>query len=314
MRAAQWIDAAPVVTDFADPAPQAGCEILAVEAAALTRLDMVVASGRHYFKPPPGRFVLGREGVGRRADGERVYFNVLSTVAPYGSMAEQTLVDPACTFAVPDGIGSPLAAALGNAGLAAWLPLSWRARMRKGESVMILGATGISGLLAVASAKALGAGNIIAVGRNKAALEKARGYGADRCIAIEDGLDIAAAFKQAAGENGIDIALDYLAGPYAEAALAVLAAGGRLVHIGTTVAPGFNASGGVLRKASIDILGFAYYHAPIAEQAAAYAQLCRCAMAGQLGIEIEILPLSQLPQAWQQQAAGVSRRFVLEPR
>jgi NADPH:quinone reductase-like Zn-dependent oxidoreductase len=314
MKAAQWIDNAPVVADFADPATTPGREILSVEAAALTRLDMIVASGKHYFKPPPGRFVVGREGVGRRADGSRVYFNVLSTVAPFGSMAEQTLVDPSLTFAVPDGIDSSVAAALGNAGLAAWLPLSWRARMRKGESVMILGATGISGLLAVASAKALGAGKIIAVGRNRDALEKAQNYGADACVALEDGLDVAAAFKSAAGEDGVDIVLDYLAGPFAEAALGVLATGGRLVHIGTTVAPGFNASGGVLRKASIDILGFAYYHAPIDEQAAAYEQLCRCAIAGQLGIELEILPLSQLPQAWQQQAAGVSRRFVLEPR
>jgi NADPH:quinone reductase-like Zn-dependent oxidoreductase len=313
MKAAQLQDRVPVVLDFDAPQPIAGREILDVEAAALTRLDMIVASGKHYFKPPPGRFVIGREGVGRRANGERVYFNVLSAVAPFGSMAEQTLVDPALTFAVPDGIGSALAAALGNAGLAAWLPLSWRARMQPGETVMILGATGISGLLAVGSAKALGAGRIIAVGRNPAALEQARTYGADVCIAVDGNTDLPAVFKAAAGE-GVDIVLDYLAGAYAEAALGVLATGGRLVHIGTTVGPSFVANGGVLRKASIDILGFAYYHAPIAAQAQAYDQLCRCAIAGKLGIELDVLPLAQFAQAWQQQSAGVSRRFVMLPR
>ena len=115
--------------------------------------------------------VVARDG------GKRIYFNVNAPVGPFGSMAERTLIDPKFSFPVPDGVADDVAAALGNAGLAAWLALSWRARLRPGETVLILGATGISGLIAVTAAKQLGAGRIIAAGRNRDALARAKRLG-----------------------------------------------------------------------------------------------------------------------------------------
>lgn len=302
----------PKYEAFDDPVAGAGKIVVRMCAAALTRFDMAIAGGRHYFKPPDGRFVAGREGVGRLANGQRVYANARAMAGAFGSMAEHALVDPDCIFPVPDGIGDDYAAALGNAGLAAWLPLSWRARMRPGETVLILGATGVTGLLAVASAKLLGAGRVIAAGRNRAALERAVRLGADAVVDLERSTDLVAAYQQAAGGK-VDIVLDYLCGAPAEAALQALGTGGRLVHVGTTISPTLAFAGAWARQANFDILGFAYYHAPVALQAEAYAQLCRHTAAGSMEIDITTSPLADISRVWAVQSQGERRRFVLVP-
>jgi NADPH:quinone reductase-like Zn-dependent oxidoreductase len=302
----------PVCESFDAPLARGDGIVVDVKAAALSRFDIAVASGRHYIKPPPGRFVLGREGVGRLADGRRVYFNCQSCQWPFGSMAERTLVDPRQLLEVPDGTSDALAAALGNAGLAAWLPLSWRARLQPGETVLVVGATGLSGLIAVAAARLLGAGRVVAAGRDPAALERCRALGADAIVNLSDATDLASAYAGAAG-GAIDVALDYLCGAPAEAALEALGKGGRMVHIGTTVAAHMKLPGQSLRRTSADILGFAYYHASIEAQQAAYTALCRHAAEGRISIDIETLPLAEVRRAWERQLAGSRRRLVLLP-
>ena len=249
----------PACAPFEDPQPGDGARVATVLAAALARVDLAVASGRHYVKPPQGQFIAGREGVGRLDDGRRVYFNFEACCWPYGSMAQRTLVDPSRLLDVPEGTPDALAAALGNAGLAAWLPLSWRARIAPGETVLVIGATGLSGLIAVASAKLLGAGRVIAAGRNPAALQRCRELGADETVSLAgpaaaNPADLAAAYLEAA-QGPIDIALDYLCGPPAEAALEALSTGGRMVHIGTTVAAEMKLPGQSLRRTSADEIG-----------------------------------------------------------
>ena len=188
-------DQRPVYDRFAEPQVIDGAVVVEVLAAALTGLDKVVARRVHYVKMPDGPFVLGREGVARRSDGRRIYFNLNAPVAPFGSMAERTLIDPRFAFAVPDGVADDTAAALGNAGLAAWLGLSWRGRMRPGETVLILGATGVSGLIAVTAAKRLGAGRVIAAGRNREALQCAKRLGADETVVLAAATDLVAAYR-----------------------------------------------------------------------------------------------------------------------
>src|SRR5580704_5832258 len=221
----------PVYASFAEPEAADGSLVVAVRAAALTRLDKAIARRVHYFAMPDGPFVVGREGVARRSDGQRIYFNVNAPVGPFGSMAERTLIDPRFAFPVPDVVADDMAAALGNAGLAAWLAMSWRARLRPGETVLILGATGASGLIAVTAAKRLGAGRVVAAGRNRAALQRATRLGADATVDLAGAADLAAAYREAAG-GSVDVAIDYLSGPPGEAALDVLALHGRLVHVG----------------------------------------------------------------------------------
>src|SRR5215218_7573028 len=135
--------ATPRVGEFDDPgdAPDGVC--VQVAAAGLHHLDLHKATGTFYMGPPPLPSVVGTDGVGRLPDGRRVYFD--TTVAPHGSMAARTLVPEEATLDVADGVEDVVAAALGNTGLAAWIALTWRARLEAGETVLVLGATGALG-------------------------------------------------------------------------------------------------------------------------------------------------------------------------
>lgn len=301
----------PAYAEFGEPAPHGEAQVIEVLATALTNLDVANAEGRHYLTPDARPFVVGREAVGRTRDGRRAWFNATSLVAPFGSMAERSLARPGDGLPVPDGVPDVLAAAVGNAGLAAWLPLSWRAGLKVGETVLILGATGVTGSIAVTAAKRLGAGRVIAAGRRPDALERTRRLGADATVSLERP-DLAAAYREAAG-GGVDVVLDYLNGPAAEAALEAMATSGRMVQIGSALAGGIHLPAQTARRASLDVLGFAYYHAPHALQAQAYAELCQLAMAGDIEVEYETLALAAFGQAWSRQKAGSARRFVLVP-
>src|ERR1043166_7542409 len=293
----------PIYGEFAEPQATAGAQVVEVRAAALSGLDRAIARRLHYLKMPDGPFVVGREGVARERDGRRIYFNVNAPVGPFGSMAERSLIDPKFSFPVPDGVADDVAAALGNAGLAAWLALSWRARLKPGETVLILGATGVSGLIAVTAAKQLGAGRVIAAGRNHAGLARAQPLGAEATVDLAAG-DLVAAYRDAGGE-AVDVVIDNVFGAPGEAALEVLALNGRLVHLGTMAVQSITPRG------SADIIGFAYYHAPMELQAQAYGELCRLAVAGELEIDVETRPLSEVATAWDARAAGNRRRQVL---
>lgn len=303
---------APLFGDFIDPKPDGEGIVVDICAAALTNLDIAIAEGRHYFSSPSFPQVVGREAVGRTQDGRRLYFNVNSMIAPFGAMAQKALVREQFALPVPDGIDDVRAAALGNAGLAAWLPLSWRAQMTAGEKVLIIGATGASGLIAVAAAKLLGAGRIVAAGRSHDALAKALRLGADETVDLANGADLAAAFREAA-RGEVDVVIDYLNGPPAEAALRVMAKGGRMVQIGQMLAPGIHVPAALARRQSLDILGFAYYHAPMEAQAAAYDVLCRHSMAGRIEIATDTHSLRDISETWAAQKAGSRARLVLKP-
>jgi NADPH:quinone reductase-like Zn-dependent oxidoreductase len=300
----------PVYGDFAEPQATAAARVVEVRAAALSGLDRNIARRLHYLKMPDGPFVVGREGVARDGD-RRIYFNVNAPVGPFGSMAERSLIDPKFSFPVPDGVADDVAAALGNAGLAAWLSLSWRARLKPGETVLIIGATGVSGLIGVTAAKQLGAGRVIAAGRNRDALERAKRLGADVTVDLSAS-DLIAAYSDAGG-GAVDVVIDNVNGAPGEAALEVLALHGRLIHIGTMAGPIMTVRGGALRRMNADIQGFAYYHAPIDLQAQAYTELCRLAAAGKIEIDVETHPLSHIGAAWDARAAGNRRRQVLIP-
>src|ERR1700751_1304547 len=299
----------PAYGEFAEPQATAGARVVEVCAAALSGLDRNIARRLHYFKMPDGPFVVGREGVARDGD-RRIYFNVNAPAGPFGSMAERTLIDPKFSFPVPDGVADDVAAALGNAGLAAWLAVSGRAHLRRGETVLILGATGVSGLIAVSAAKQLGAGRIIAAGRNRDALARAKRLGAAATVDLAGSSDLVAVYRDAAG-GAVDVVVDFVFGAPGEAALEVLALHGRFLHIGSMAGQSITLRGGPIRRTCADVLGFAFYHPPIEVQAQSYADLCRLAVAGEIAPDIETRPLSEIGAAWDARAAGNRRRQVL---
>src|SRR5271168_773558 len=170
----------PRCEDF--PEPSAGNEeaIVQVRAASLKPVDKQLAAGTHFASPRELPAICGTDGVGNLPDGTRVFFG--GARRPYGAMAQQTVVPAMFCFPVPDALDDATAAALPNPGVSALLSLTQRAKLAKGEKVLIQGATGVTGKLAVQIAKQLGAGRVIATGRNLQALQTLRDLGADATI------------------------------------------------------------------------------------------------------------------------------------
>ncbi|MFG1699724.1 zinc-binding alcohol dehydrogenase family protein [Nonomuraea sp. NPDC049309] len=302
----------PRCEEFDDPRPSDDTAVVEVEAAGLSHLDVAKASGTFYTGPPPLPSVAGSDGVGRLPDGRRVFFDTV--VPPYGSLAERVLVPSRALFDVAEGIDSKMAAALGNSGLAAWLALEWRARLRPGETVLVLGATGAMGTAAVQIARALGAGRVVAAARPS---ERLRRLDADAVVELdgEDGTDgpgrdLAAAMREAAG-GGADVVIDPLWGPPALAAMGAARHGARHIQLGQQAAMRIDLPAPLVRSAALDIRGFAIFHAPIEVRRDAYLRMTRLAASGGLKLDLEVIPLADITGAWERQRCGPGTKLVV---
>src|SRR5277367_4611840 len=176
-------DRPPRYSTFADPVPVENELIVEVTAAALHRIVRALANGSHYSSTGKLPFVPGVDGVGRLPDGSRVYFG--RTRDLYGTFAERSVTQSWLTLPLPDSVDDVTAAAMMNPGMSSWAALTARAKFVAGESVLILGATGIAGHLAVQIARRLGATRVIAAGRNTEALREATFLGADATVSLE---------------------------------------------------------------------------------------------------------------------------------
>lgn len=212
---------APRYEQFPDPVPGTDEVLVQVSAAALKPVDKQMAAGSHYASPRAFPVVCGVDGAGRLDSGARVFF--AGPRPPNGAMAQRTVVHKARCWPIPDGIDEVSVAALVNPGMSAWLSLAWRAKLVQGESVLILGATGTTGKLAIQIAKRLGAGRVIAAGRDTQTLRALPGLGADATVRLgEDGREWAEVLAREAGDKGFDVILDYLWGAPTEALLAAI--------------------------------------------------------------------------------------------
>src|SRR5918997_3525485 len=173
----------PVLEEFRDPAAEPGAVVLELQAAAMNPIDLRVATGQFPLERYEVPYVAGKEGVGRGPDGQLAYFEY--SRKPFGAFAERTLVDEDDLYPVPDGLDPALAVCLGVSGLAAWLGLTWRGQLAEGETVLVLGASGVVGQIGVQAARLLGAGRVVAAGRDEAALERAGRLGADALVRLE---------------------------------------------------------------------------------------------------------------------------------
>jgi NADPH:quinone reductase-like Zn-dependent oxidoreductase len=299
----------PQIGEFDDPPGAEDGVVVEVSVAGMNPVDVVTAAGVMGDRPLPS--VVGREGIGE-ADGTRYWFQ--DTVDPFGSFAERTLVAPDELVEVPEGVDDGLAVSFGIAGLAAWLALEWRAQLREGENVLVLGASGVVGQIGVQAAKLLGAGRVVAAARNEELLDRALKLGADAKVNIDvDGVDAIRERLAAESGDGWDVILDPLWGDPAVAALKTIATGGRLVHLGNSASTEANITGRDVRGTQASILGHVNFNAPTDVRAPAFQRMCRLGAAGELRVDVEEYALDDVAEAWEAQKTGPHHKLVIRP-
>jgi NADPH:quinone reductase-like Zn-dependent oxidoreductase len=299
----------PQAGEFDDPSAADGSVVVEVGVAGINPIDLYTAAGNLPQKPPLPS-VVGREGVGR-VDGKRVYFD--QPLPPFGSMAERVPAASDSLIEVPEGVDDGLAVSFGISGLAAWLGLEWRGRLESGETVLVLGASGVVGQIAVQAARLLGAGKVVAAARSEEGLARARDeLGADAAVRIDAGDDLADRFREAAG-GGVDRVVDPVGGPAAVAAIEALGERGRLVQIGNASGPVTEVPARPIRNSIRSIVGHTNFAAPQEVKEPAYRTMCRHAAAGELVVPVEEVPLADVGDAWRRQAEGPGRKLVVRP-
>jgi NADPH:quinone reductase-like Zn-dependent oxidoreductase len=292
----------PVYGDFSEPPPSADGNRIAVTAAAISHLVKSRASGTHYSASGEFPFIVGIDGVGRLDDGSRVYFVLPKT--PYGSMAERTVVPAAQCLALPDALDDVTAAAIANPGMSSWAAYVERARLKPGETVLVNGATGTAGRLAVQIARHLGAKKIIATARNAEALDAVASLGADVTISL-DGSEAALerSFKEQFAE-GVDVVIDYLWGKSAERLLIAGAKAGpeavpiRFVQVGAASGSDITLPAAALRSSAIELMGSGIGSVPLDRLLRCVDGLLQATVPGGFKIAAIPVPLSEVEHAW----------------
>ena len=298
-----------------------GQALIRVTAAPISPLDLLCASGKSYFGPPQLPYIPGVQGIGivmeadALAPGQRVWFSCDAGMKPGdGSMALYCVIDESAALALPDQIEDDLAAALGLSAIAAWMALTWRGRLQAGEQVLVLGASGAVGQVAVQAAKLLGAGRVIAASRDEAARTRALTHGADAAVDLTgDNVDEISKRIAAACDGHLHLVIDPVWGLPAEAAVRVLAVEGRLVNIGSAAGPSVRFESAILRSRLHNILGYTNNALTHEQKAQALTEVLMHAAAGRCTVERETVPLVRAAEAWERQATFARRKLILVP-
>jgi NADPH:quinone reductase-like Zn-dependent oxidoreductase len=311
-------DAPPIYTTFADPVPAAGELPVTVTAAALHPVVKLLANGSHYGSTGELPFIPGVDGVGRLADGSRVYFGIARP--PFGTFAERALAASWMCIPLPAALDDDTAAGIANPAMSSWVALTARAKFVAGESVLILGATGVAGQLAVQIAKRLGARRVVAAGRNPQALATLQSLGADSVISLDQPADALVAAFRAEYVAGIDVVLDYLWGSPAESLLKAIAQKGlgkiassrvRFIQIGSSAGTEITLPAATLRSSGLELLGSGFGSASLDQIKLAVAELFKVAATEPFHFSTTTAPLSQVTALWNSPERGT--RLIFKP-
>jgi NADPH:quinone reductase-like Zn-dependent oxidoreductase len=291
-----------------------GDDVVEVVAAPINPIDLAVSRGALATGHPALPYVPGCEGVGRTAGGRLVWlFGGSLGRTTNGAIAERASIGDAHAIDVPEGADPAVAAGLGIAGLAGWLPLAWRAPLRGGENVLVLGATGSVGLVAVQTAKLLGAARVVAAGRSREGLERALSLGADAAVRLDEAEDLGAAFKEAFGGEGPSYVFDPLWGAPAAAAAQAAVPWATIVNLGQSAGATSELASAAVRFKSLSILGHTNFAVPADELAEHYRRLVGHVVAGDIRFEVERVALEDVAGAWRRQAEGPGTKLVVVP-
>jgi NADPH2:quinone reductase len=311
-------DAPPFYSTFPDPEPKPGEVAVTITAAGLHQIVKSLASGAHYGSTGELPFVPGVDGVGRLDNGTRVYFGGVRE--PWGTFAERACAPSGICVPLPDGLDDASAAGIANPAMSSWVALSARAKFVAGESVLILGATGVAGQLAVQIAKRRGARRVIGAGRDPEALQALKATGADAVISLDQEKDaLVTAFRAEFGGEGVDVVLDYLWGQPAEAVLQSIAQRGlrtaaprvRYVQIGNMAGATIGLNAAVLRSSGLELLGSGFGSASLEQILAAVAEFFQAAAANPFKFNVKTAPLKDVESLWNVPERG--SRLVFQP-
>ena len=282
MRAAQVseLGGSPQVVDLPEP----DHADLTVEAVALNPLDINIAAGRFYGGHPPLPYVPGCEAAARAADGSLTYlFGDGRGIARDGFMAERVAFER--PLRVPEGSDPAVVAALGIAGIAAWVPVAWKAKVGPDDRVLVLGASGAVGKLAMQAAELLGA-SVVGASRT----------GGGDLVPIAD---LADAFV-----DGFTVCIDPVWGDVLAHALQFAAPHARVVHLGQSAGAEAPLRSADVRGKELQILGHSNFALSPDERDRAYLELLEHVNAGRIAFDVEPHPLDDVAPAWERQQAG----------
>lgn len=310
--------ATPHYEDFTDPVPGKDEMLVQVKAVVLENFEKGAASGEHYSSRnmyPQFPSVVGHRGVAMIPDGRLVGFYMMGS--PFGAFAEQAVIKK--FVPIPDGIDAAVAAAIPPSALTSFLPLKYGAKLEKGETVLINGATGVSGRIAIQVAKLLGAGRVIGTGRNEKSLKLLEGLGADAIIDLKQSDEmLLETFEKEKGETGYDIVIDFLWGHPAEILMkSFVPKDMRLpnkripyIPIGAMAGAGAYVTGEMLRTSGLVLSGMGIVTAE--EISAGSNQVWEWIRENKLHMDIEKVPLADIEKAWlRNDLAG--KRLVIIP-
>ncbi len=311
---------APSYGEHPDPEPRAGQTLVRVAAAPVVPLDLLCASGTSYFGVPATPYVPGVQGVGvveqseTHAPGSRVWMSTDAGMKPVdGTLGELCVVADLDVVPLHTSLSDAVVAAIGLSGIAAWMALTWRADLREGERVLVLGAGGAVGQAGIGIARSLGASRVVAVARSAESRERAARAGADEVVEhVDDAADLGARMS-AALDGAADVVLDPVFGAAATAAGRLLAPGGRLVNLGGASGDEAVLSSAALRSKTASVLGYTNNALSADQRRDALTAVLGRVEAGQVTVAHEALPLADIGEAWARVRGGTAARTVLVP-
>lgn len=266
--------------------PPAG-ETLEVLAVPLNPIDIAIGTGRFYGGSPEPPYVIGSEAIGVDAGGALVWWRGPATAAERAVPGE--------TVDVPSGVKPEQAAVCGIAGVTGWLAVSWRTPVHEDDTVLVLGASGTAGSIALQAAKFLGARRVIGAARHLDAVPDV----ADEKVDVDGDLPEAT------------LIVDALWGEPLERALAAAAHGARIVHFGQSAGPTATLPSAAVRGKMIDLHGHSLFAIPRETVARGFHELCAHVAAGRIAASVEAYPLDRVAEAWERQATGSPRAKVV---
>lgn len=292
----------PIYSNFEEPKDNADDVVVDVTASALSNLTKMRAMGKHYSASQVYPNVAGTDGVGI-LDGKKVYF--LATNAPYGTLAEKTLINKNLIIPVPDGIDDVTAAAIANPGMSSWAALINRADFKSGQTVLINGATGTAGRLAVKIAYHLGAKKVIVTGRN---YQKLNNLDADSAITFDmtsaGGAEKFIKDLSKECQDGIDVVLDYLWGDSALSIMTAIAKFGKnnqtkFISIGSAAGQAdISLPSAILRSSKIELLGSGVKSVSMSQLMVAIGDVFKWAADNNITMDTNNFNLSEIEKAW----------------